>query len=665
MGIRYNPKSIIEGLTFALDAANVKSYNTSGTTWTDISGNQNHGSLSSQLRTDVANKGSLYFDGTSSYAEGGVIEPTYFTLSCTFKATGEPSTNDQFGGVLICNSIQLTGGLLQYALEYSWANQRVAFITQTNTNVFATSDNSVLRNKIYKVDAVYDGSTQKIYVNGELVTSRSWTTNPVYGTTGNRNAQIGRFGYTGYERYFNGYIYEAKVYDRALTADEIRQNYIALSGRFQDPDIVTDGLVLNLDAANGSSYPASGTTWTDLSGNGNNGTLTNGPTFDPISGGSIVFDGTNDYVSLSNVQPGTNDFTISVWVYKNNNTSNDYVWDFGANGGTLSSGTSVSGYGFRYYNTTLGTSSNMYTQGTIPNVSEWYEVTITRNSGTSTMYVNGQSITSSSGDTHNISSTTLYIGRYGGGTGYEHDGRISNFKIYNRALSESEVAQNYNALAPRYSRPSIVSDGLSLCLDAGDSNSYPGTGTTWFDLSGNGRNATINGSPTYSNGYFSGISDSNYFSLSNSGLVPRTNDFTYSCWIYFNAVDSLDTIFENGSWTDTLLFRYQSTQFAIYAEGALRGTLSWTAITGSWVNLVLRRSSNTVSGFVNATSFGTPFTMTTDINLANPNLLLMRSQHTTNQFTNGRLASFYIYDRALSESEIKQNFNALRDRFGI
>ena len=63
------------------------------------------------------------------------------------------------------------------------------------------------------------------------------------------------------------------------------------------PKIVTNGLVLYLDAANKKSYPGSGTTWTDLSGNNNTGTLTNGPTFDSNNGGSIVFDGTNDYVS--------------------------------------------------------------------------------------------------------------------------------------------------------------------------------------------------------------------------------------------------------------------------------------------------------------------------------------------------------------------------------
>ena len=66
-----------------------------------------------------------------------------------------------------------------------------------------------------------------------------------------------------------------------------------------NPNIVTDGLVLCLDAANKRSYPGTGTTWTDRSANGNNGTLTNGPTFDSANGGSIVFDGTNDYVTTT------------------------------------------------------------------------------------------------------------------------------------------------------------------------------------------------------------------------------------------------------------------------------------------------------------------------------------------------------------------------------
>ena len=211
--------------------------------------------------------------------------------------------------------------------------------------------------------------------------------------------------------------------------------------------------------------------------------------------------------------------------------------------------------------------------------------------------------------------------------------------------------------------PRVVTDGLVLALDAGDTNSYSGSGTTWNDLSGNGRNATVNGSPTFTNGYFDITSDSTYISLSNSGLVPRTNDFTYSTWINFDATDNLDTIFENGSYTDTLLFRYQTNLVAVYAEGALIGNFSWTATAGVWYNVVFKRESGTCSMYINNTLTGTPFTMTTDIDLANTNLFLMRSQHASNQFLNGKIATFSIYNRALTAQEILQNYNALKSRF--
>lgn len=68
---------------------------------------------------------------------------------------------------------------------------------------------------------------------------------------------------------------------------------------YTGPNIVTDGLVLYLDAANTKSYPGSGTTWNDLSGNGNNGTLINGYIFNSIGNGNLVFDGSNDYVNIN------------------------------------------------------------------------------------------------------------------------------------------------------------------------------------------------------------------------------------------------------------------------------------------------------------------------------------------------------------------------------
>ena len=86
-------------------------------------------------------------------------------------------------------------------------------------------------------------------------------------------------------------------------------------GLSHSPRIVTDGLVFCVDAANKRSYPGVGTTWTDLTANKNNGTLTNGPTFDSANGGSIVFDGTNDYVDLgSSLSISTSSpFSVEFW----------------------------------------------------------------------------------------------------------------------------------------------------------------------------------------------------------------------------------------------------------------------------------------------------------------------------------------------------------------
>ena len=97
-------------------------------------------------------------------------------------------------------------------------------------------------------------------------------------------------------------------------------------------NIVTDGLVLNLDASMLASYPKTGTTWNDISGNEKNGTLTNDPTFNSENGGSIAFDGSNDYIEISpngttsgfNVQS----FTIDMWVKVMNVGAYNVLWSY-------------------------------------------------------------------------------------------------------------------------------------------------------------------------------------------------------------------------------------------------------------------------------------------------------------------------------------------------
>jgi len=218
-----------------------------------------------------------------------------------------------------------------------------------------------------------------------------------------------------------------------------------------NPRIVTDGLVLALDAGNTKSYPGSGTTWTDLSGNGNNGTLTNGPTFDSGNLGAIVFDGTNDYVDVSGSKT-VSAATFLAWVRldDSNQTSNTGI--------IFSRSTNVSGMNF------FGTTENVgyhwndafntygWNSGlTVPN-QEWCMIALTVTSSVATAYLFRSSGTTSA--TNNVShgSTTLDAIKVGAdvSTNRYIDGRISVAMVYNKALTASEIQQNYNALKGRY-----------------------------------------------------------------------------------------------------------------------------------------------------------------------------------------------------------------------
>lgn len=228
-------------------------------------------------------------------------------------------------------------------------------------------------------------------------------------------------------------------------------------GFYRGPHVVTDGLVLWLDAANRSSYPGSGVTWRDLSGLGNNGTLTNGPTFSSASLGSIVFDGTNDNISNISNPSVTNQITCEAWFnadISNITGSITSAWIMGREGSYRII------YGATGFSWVCRTDSNgWYTAGTflgadinysINNI--WFHVVGTYNSSFNSMYINGQLMSTGSTISGNVGNTgTFFIARSDapGSVNYGM-GKGSIYRVYNRALSAQEVKQNYDALKGRY-----------------------------------------------------------------------------------------------------------------------------------------------------------------------------------------------------------------------
>ena len=210
------------------------------------------------------------------------------------------------------------------------------------------------------------------------------------------------------------------------------------------PAIVTDGLVLNLDAGFAPSYPTTGTTWYDVSSGGNNGTLVNGVGYNSGNLGSLVFDGVDDKITtnqLSGRNPATNPFTIEAWV-KSDVTGVAKMWIDATRNGTNQ----------RFYATLInGGTSNIGIQGSAwsnssPNDTEWHYQAIVMDSSTARGYDNGFEVQTKPYTSYTLAGP-LNIGGRGG---YRWSGLIANFKIYNRALTADEVLQNYNATKTRF-----------------------------------------------------------------------------------------------------------------------------------------------------------------------------------------------------------------------
>ena len=217
-------------------------------------------------------------------------------------------------------------------------------------------------------------------------------------------------------------------------------------GLDHSPLIVTDGLVVYLDAGNTRSYTGSGNTAYDLSGSGNTSALTNGPTFNSSNLGAFVLDGSNDYIlvnSQANILSKTA-YTKIAYIYISNfSTSNNIIsggfsgqhafWMFGTN--KLNAGHNGA------WNTVVGATSL--------SLNTWYFAAVTYSDSTGwKLYLNGREDGTSATTTTFNGNQEIVIGAYSSGNNFT--GRIASVQVYNRVLSASEIVQNYNATKRRY-----------------------------------------------------------------------------------------------------------------------------------------------------------------------------------------------------------------------
>ena len=438
-----------------------------------------------------------------------------------------------------------------------------------------------------------------------------------------------------------------------------------------NPRAITDGLVLALDAGNTKSYSGSGTTWTDNVG-GNNGTLTNGPyhTKGPFfSSGSVYFDDTSKYLDISSSSDfayGTGDFTWECWAYI---IQGGYALDHGSNGGTIVlSHTSVS----RYYNTTVGTGSVLYTTGfgTIP-TETWTHIAAVRSGGTTYLYTNGV-LSSSASDSHNYGSQAVRIGQYGGGGSNYFGGYISDLRIV------KGTAVYTSAFTPPTGPLTAVTNTKLLTCQ----------GNTITDASSSAHSISVTGGAEANLGFpksafvFDGTDDC-VDVTNNANLYPGTGDFTAEVWCRGESATSdrhylLSNYGNSGSNYYGWAISTQSNSSGIRAfmqsgSGATGVTISNTSVNlndSNWHHVVFVRSGNAIRLYHNGEQLESDGDVTgynVTSSEAKFRIGKLRDPADPNggyYFWNGKISGVKIYKgKGLTAAEVTQNYNATKGRY--
>lgn len=426
-----------DNLTLYLDANQVISYPTTQSTWYDVSGYNLKASLVNGLESSWSSSGWFNFDGTDDYGtipsdssmnsnvfsvealvRLGVADNSIRTIASRGGNPGA-ATNGWWMGT-IRNG--LGGG--QNEFRFMWWG--------TSTYLDRVTSIGAADLRWHHMVATSNGTTGTVYIDGVSNTSAALPAGNLY-TDGDAYL-IGIADTLGNP--WSGSIAQERFYPKALSATEVAQNY------YGGP-IVTNGLVFAIDAGNLVSYPKSGTTVYDLTGN-TNASLINGTGFSTKFGGTWTFDGTDDFIRVSGVEDFANQnaVTIECWARSTFpewnapgtlvSRRNQFIMHPTEDANTIS---------YYIYN---GTYRNIII--TVDDITQWHHYAYTFDGSTLKGYLDGKFITQLTGlspisnDTGDIEigSDDTYTNRY-------LDGDIASVRLYNRALTAEEILQNYNA----------------------------------------------------------------------------------------------------------------------------------------------------------------------------------------------------------------------------
>jgi hypothetical protein len=434
-------------------------------------------------------------------------------------------------------------------------------------------------------------------------------------------------------------------------------------------NVVTDGLVLRLDPANIKSYQGTGTSFKDLTTNLSDFTLVNTPTFN--TNGFFTFNGTNQYASRAHttiIKPSAA-ISIEQWLSADNwnagTSSSNYKCALSC---TEGGGYSHNIWSGNFYSYIYAGGKYLVPSASVSNFSGWHHFVTTFDGRYAKLFIDGSLANTddygSANKTMTYASNSIFLGAEAGAstspTGSYWQGKISTTSIYNKALTNDEILQNYNSTKTRFS---LVQDGLVTNL-----MNPPSSGTTWTDASGFGNNATLNGSPTYTSANGGGYTTSSSSYISIPYNLPNT--FTVSVACALNPSSFWATLWGNESWSASkgYIAYLSSTTSMNFGSPTGLANISVSGINTVHIwDFVVNGTSYTL--YRDGVSIGTGTFSAPSGGLSTTGLYFgARHGNAGTSYTDACPGTYYsmrVYNRALSGDEIQTNFSVLRSFYGL
>lgn len=459
---------------------------------------------------------------------------------------------------------------------------------------------------------------------------------------------------------------------------------------FDYESITSNGLIINLDAKFYPSYPISGLTWSNI------GTTTSSPnailqgspspTIDE-SGLSIVFSDSNSNYANMTTPGNLSTWTCEVWFYLTKaltgkvtsiicgayDATSKLNFTIGTNNAPTNTNLAVGFFDGSWHSTT----------GFIPDINTWYQVVGTYDGTTLRQYVDGVA----NGGTLAYTGTPQSGGeirlmrRWDSPISSSNlvDGKLAIARVYNRALSDSEILTNYNAQSSRFVTYNVDTTNLTMMLEP---QNYTG-GSAWVDVTDNGYIAGLNGGVTYSSSFggyfdFDGVDDTMSISDNTNLQLSTTQARSFQVWFNIDTLPASGFMPIFGKLSSS--YGFDGHYAAIQSDGKIRfvtnggsiakiNTTTATYTTGTWYFLTcisqITSTSNSTKIYINSTEVLSDAHGTDTYSENNDFYLGYIGSGVSSQYLDGKIGAVYVYSNALTASQVLNNFNATKTRFGL